>query len=140
MHIPRKENQEVDDIAKRASKRQAQLPGVSEESLVKASIKQPPEAMPASTDEALPPPPTDGAPDCGPPTGERLSLIAAHQEARWIDEIKDYLDKGIHPRKMLKRSESLAKQNLTKSSREISNASAQTALHSNAFLLKKGKC
>ena len=31
MHIPRKENQEADDIAKCASKRQAQLPGVFEE-------------------------------------------------------------------------------------------------------------
>ena len=41
MHIRRKENQEADDIAKRASRRQAQLPGVFEERLVKASIKQP---------------------------------------------------------------------------------------------------
>ena len=63
MHIPRKENQEADDITERASKRQAQLPGVFEERLVKASIKQPQEAMPASADEALPPPPTVGAPD-----------------------------------------------------------------------------
>ena len=80
MHIPRKENQEADDIAKRASKRQAQPPGVFEERLVKASIKQPLEALPASTDEALPPPPVNGAPACGPPIGERLLLTAVHQE------------------------------------------------------------
>ena len=78
MHIPRKENQEADDIAERASRRKAQVPSVFEERLVKASIKQPQEAMPASTDEALPPPPTTGAPDCGPQTGERLLLTVVH--------------------------------------------------------------
>ena len=97
MHIPRKENQEADDIAKRALKRQAQPPGVFEERLVKASIEQPQEARPASTDEALPPPPASGAPGCGPPTGERLLLTAVHQEVGWIDEIKDYLAVGILP-------------------------------------------
>ena len=93
MHIPRKENQEADDIAKRASK----PPSVCEERLVKASIKQPLEALPASTDEALPPPPASGARACGPPTGERLLLTAVHQETGWIDEIKDYLCKRILP-------------------------------------------
>lgn len=97
MHIPRKENQEADDIANRASRRQAQQAGVFEERLVKASIKQPQEATTTSTDEALPPPPVTRALYCGPRTGERLLLTAVHQEIGWIDELKDYLAKGILP-------------------------------------------
>ena len=54
MHIPRKENQEADDIAKRASRREAQPAGVFEERLSKASIKQPIEAPATSADEVLP--------------------------------------------------------------------------------------
>ena len=63
MHIPRKENSAADDIAKRASRRQPQEAGVFVERLSKASIKQPQEISPPSTDEALPPPPATGAPD-----------------------------------------------------------------------------
>ena len=36
-HVPRGENQEADDIAKRASKREPQLPGVFEERLFQPS-------------------------------------------------------------------------------------------------------
>ena len=39
-HIPRGENQEVDELARRAARREAQMPGVFEERLVKASVKQ----------------------------------------------------------------------------------------------------
>ena len=46
MHIPRKENSEADDIAKRASRRQPQEAGVFAERLSKASIKQPQEISP----------------------------------------------------------------------------------------------
>ena len=46
MHIPRNENNEADDIAKRASRRQPQEACVFEERLSKASIRQPQEAPP----------------------------------------------------------------------------------------------
>ena len=39
MHIPRKENNKADEIAKKASRRQPQGAGVFEERLSKASIK-----------------------------------------------------------------------------------------------------
>ena len=97
MHIPRKENQEADDIAKRASRMQAQLAGIFEEGLSKASIKQPQEAAATSADEVLPPPPIGGAPNCGPSSGERLLLAMVHQETGWVDELKDYLLKGVLP-------------------------------------------
>ena len=94
MHIPRIKNSEADEIAKRASRRQPQEAGVFEERLSKASIKQPQEVLPPSTDEALPPPPATGAPDCGPPSGARLLMTMVHQETGWVDELKDYLLKG----------------------------------------------
>ena len=96
-HIPRRENQEADDIARRASRREAQQAGVFEERLTKASVKQPKEAVEMNTDEELPPPPTSGAPSCGPPTGERLLLAMTHQETGWIDELKEYLRDGTLP-------------------------------------------
>ena len=61
MHIPWKEKNEADEIAKRASRRQAQEIGVFEDRLYKASIKQPQEAPPPSTNEQLPPPLEGGA-------------------------------------------------------------------------------
>ena len=97
MHIPRKENNEADEIAKRASRRKPQEAGVFEERLSKASIKQPQEISPPSTDEKLPPPPATGAPDCGPPSGARLMMTMAHQETDWVDKINDYLLKGALP-------------------------------------------
>ena len=51
MEIPWKENNEADEIAKRASQRQPQEAGVFEERLSNASIKQPQETLPPSTDE-----------------------------------------------------------------------------------------
>jgi len=44
-HIPRRESQEADDIARRASRREAQQVGVFEERLTRASVKQPKEAV-----------------------------------------------------------------------------------------------
>ena len=40
-HIPRGENQEADELARRAARREAQKPGVFEERLAKSSVKQP---------------------------------------------------------------------------------------------------
>jgi hypothetical protein len=89
-HIPRGENVEADEIAKRASHRLAQPAGVFEERLFKLS------ASPSSTGSdllpALPPPPEQGAPDCGPPSGDRVLLALARQDGvDWILELKAFL-------------------------------------------------
>jgi transposase InsO family protein len=89
-HIPRGENVEADEIAKRASHRLAQPAGVFEERLFK------PSASPSSTGSDLPPalplPPEQGAPDCGPPSGDRVLLVLAWQEGvDWILELKAFL-------------------------------------------------
>ena len=56
-HLPRGTNKEADDIAKRASRRLPQEPGVFEERLFKPSAA-PRAAEPALPQEELPPPPT----------------------------------------------------------------------------------
>ena len=48
--------------------------------------------------EDLPPPPTQGAPDCGPPSGNRVVLALTQQDGvDWIKEIKDFLVSGTLP-------------------------------------------
>jgi ribonuclease HI len=89
-HIPRGENAEADEIAKHASHRLAQPAGVFEERLFK------PSASPSSTGSdlppALPPPPEQGAPDGGPPSGDRVLLALAWQEGvDWILKLKAFL-------------------------------------------------
>jgi ribonuclease HI len=89
-HIPRGENVEADEIAKRASHRLAQPADVFEERLFK------PFASPLSSGldppPALPPPPEQGAPDCGPPSSDRILLALARQEGvDWILELKAFL-------------------------------------------------
>ena len=88
-HILRGENQEADEIARRAARREAQKTGVFEERLVKASVKKPVVKM--SINEELPPAPTSGAPNCGLPSSDRLLLTLVRQDTAWIDEIKNYL-------------------------------------------------
>ena len=88
-HIPRGENQEADEIAKRAARRETQKAGVFEERLTKASVKQP--AVNLSVNEELPPAPSSGAPNCGLPSGDRLLMTLVRQDTGWIDEIKRYL-------------------------------------------------
>jgi hypothetical protein len=74
-HVPRGENVEADEIAKRASHRLAQPASVFEERLFKPSASpSTSESLPPST---LPPPPEQGAPDCGPPSGDRVLLALA---------------------------------------------------------------
>jgi hypothetical protein len=89
-HIPRGENAEVDEIAKRASHRLAQLAGVFEERLFKPSaspLSPGPEPPPD-----FPPPLEQVALDCGPPSGDRLLLELARQEGvDWILELKAFL-------------------------------------------------
>ena len=70
-HIPHADNQEADDITKRASRQEHQRPGVFEERLLKTL------AVPLSDNdmilsEDLPPAPSTGAPDCGMPSGNHL--------------------------------------------------------------------
>ena len=81
-HIPRGENQEADELARRGARKEAQKPGVFEERLAKASVKQP--AGNISVNEEFPPAPSSGAPNCGLPSGDRLlmtlvrHLVEAH--------------------------------------------------------------
>jgi hypothetical protein len=89
-HIPRGENVEADEIAKRASYRLAQPVSIFEERLFK------PFASPSSSESdplpALPPPLEQGALDCRPPSGDRVLLALAWQEGvDWILELKAFL-------------------------------------------------
>jgi ribonuclease HI len=89
-HIPRGENVEADEIAKRTSHRLAQPTGVFEERLFKPSTS----ASSSGSDPppALPPPPEQGAPDCGPPSGDRVLLALPQQDGvDWILELKAFL-------------------------------------------------
>ena len=96
-HIPRGENQEADELARRAARREAQKPGVFEERLAKASVKQPVVNM--NINEELPPAPSSGAPNCGLPSGDRLLMTLVRQDTVWIDEIKSYLQDQVLPEK-----------------------------------------
>jgi hypothetical protein len=88
-HIPRGENVEADEIAKRAY-RLAQPTGVFEERLFKPSTS--PSTIGSDLPPALPPPPEQGALDCGPPSGDRVLLALARQEGvDWILELKAFL-------------------------------------------------
>jgi hypothetical protein len=89
-HIPRGDNVEADEIAKRASHRLAQPAGVFEKRLFKPSTY--PLSSRSEPSPALPPPPEQGAPDCGPPSGDRVLLALARQEGvDWILELKAFL-------------------------------------------------
>jgi hypothetical protein len=96
-HVPRGENVEADEIGKRALHRQAQPAGVFEERLFKPSASpSTSESLPPST---LPPPLVQGAPDCGPPSGDRILLALAWQEGvDWIIELKAYLTSSRFPK------------------------------------------
>jgi hypothetical protein len=88
-HIPRGENVEVDEIAKRASHRLAQPAGVFER-LFKPSAS--PSTIGSDLPPALSPPPGQGAPDCRPPSGDCVLLALARQEeVDWIIELKAFL-------------------------------------------------
>jgi ribonuclease HI len=95
-HNPQGENVEVDEIAKRASHRLAQPAGVFKECLFKPSAS--PSSMGSELLSALPPPPEQGAPDCGPSSGDRVLLALARQEGvEWILELKAFLVSGKLP-------------------------------------------
>ena len=94
--IPRDDNHDADDLAKRASHRVFQRPGTFEERMSKPSAAPP--ILKDPMEEDPPPPPPLGAPDCGPPTGDRVVLALTRQEGiDWIKEIKDFLTSGILP-------------------------------------------
>ena len=89
-HVPRDMNKEADDIARRASKRLPQEPGVFEQRLFKPSAI-PPSARPTSSREDLPQPSASEAPACGQTTGARLLLELEPREGCWTKEFKAYL-------------------------------------------------
>jgi ribonuclease HI len=96
-HIPRGENVEADEIAKRASHCLVQPAEVFKERLFK-----PPASPPSTGSElppALPPPPEQGAPDYGSSSGDRVLLALARQEGvDWILELKAFLVSGKLPK------------------------------------------
>jgi hypothetical protein len=89
-HIPRGENVEADEIAKRASHFLAQPAGVFEKCLFKPSTS--PASTGSDTLPALPSPPEQGVLDCRPPSGDRILLALARQEGvDWILKLKAFL-------------------------------------------------
>jgi transposase InsO family protein len=94
--IPRGENVEADEIAKRASHRLAQPAGVFEH-LFKPSASPP--STVSKLPRALPPPPEQGAPYCGLSLGDCVLLALARQEGvDWILELKAFLVSGKLPK------------------------------------------
>ena len=93
-HVPRGTNQQADDIARRASRRLPQEPGVFEERLFKPSAA-PSLSSTSQPREELPQLPASGAPACGPTSGARLLLALEPREGCWTTEFKDYLMQGI---------------------------------------------
>ena len=95
-YIPREENRDADEIARRASCREPQRPGVFEERLTRPSAS-PPDLGEKVLPEDLPPAPDSGAPDCGPSSGDRVVLAASVQDTQWITQLKDFLVSGTLP-------------------------------------------
>jgi hypothetical protein len=95
---------EADKIAKRASHRLAQLAGVFEERLFKPSASPP--STGSELPPALPPPPEQGAPDCGTSSSDHVLLALARQEGvDWILELKAFLVSGKLPEEELEADE-----------------------------------
>ncbi|KAM0843354.1 hypothetical protein ACQ4PT_057758 [Festuca glaucescens] len=127
-HVPRGENQEADDIARRASHPLPQRSGTFEERLLKPSATPPIESNELLAEE-LPPPPTIGAPDCGLPSGDCTVLTLTRQdEVDWITDLKSYLMDGKLRREMKKQSAWLARQVATASRMATFTAVAPTGL------------
>jgi hypothetical protein len=95
-HIPRGENVEADEIAKRTSHCLARPAGVFEERLFKPSASPP--SMGSELLPALLPRLEQEAPDCGPPSCDRVLLALARQVGvDWILELKAFLISGKLP-------------------------------------------
>ena len=75
-HIPRLDNHEADDLAKKAAKREPLPPGVFEERLLKPSAKpaEPGEAATSTPGKDEQGAPISGAPGNEPPPGDRVLL------------------------------------------------------------------
>ncbi|XP_073363155.1 uncharacterized protein [Aegilops tauschii subsp. strangulata] len=97
-HVPRSANKEADDLAKRASRREPQKPGVFEERLFKPTVT-PSAVGPALLREEPPPAPASGAPTCDPTSGAHLLLVLEPQVGCWTEELKAYLLHGTLPEK-----------------------------------------
>ena len=88
-HVPRSENKEANELARRASHRERQPPGIFEERLQRPSAAP---AAPVTTltgglPEEIPLPPQTGGPDCGLPSGARLLLALEPQANMWAAKI-----------------------------------------------------
>nr|XP_020167207.1 uncharacterized protein LOC109752719 [Aegilops tauschii subsp. strangulata] len=97
-HVLRGANKEADDIAKRASRREPQKPGILKERLFKPSAA-PSNAGPTLLREEPPPDPSSGTPACGPTSGARLLFALEPQAGCWVEEFKAYLLRGALPEK-----------------------------------------
>jgi hypothetical protein len=88
----------VDEIAKRASHCLSQPAGVFKEHLFKQSASPP--SIEPELPLILPPPPKQGALDCGPPSDDRILLALARQEGvNWILNLKAFLVSDKFPEK-----------------------------------------
>lgn len=96
--MPRGTNQGPDDIARRASRRLPQDPGIFMEQLFKTSVA-PSLSSTAQPQEELHQPPSTGASACGLSLGARLLLVLETQEGCWTMEFQDYLMQGTLPEK-----------------------------------------
>ncbi|XP_020193918.1 uncharacterized protein [Aegilops tauschii subsp. strangulata] len=97
-HVPRGTNKEADDIAKRASRCEPQIPGVIEERLFKPSAT-PPTTGTTLAREELPPSPLTGALARGSTSGARLLLVLEPQEGSWTKQFEAYLLHDTLPEK-----------------------------------------
>ncbi|XP_020189593.1 uncharacterized protein [Aegilops tauschii subsp. strangulata] len=98
LHVSRGANKEADDVAKQASRREPQNPGVFEERLFKPSAT-PSTAGTTLLLEELPPAPAVGAPACGSTSGAHLLLAMEAQAGSWVEELKAYLLRDTLPEK-----------------------------------------
>ncbi|XP_073353594.1 uncharacterized protein [Aegilops tauschii subsp. strangulata] len=87
-HVPRGANKEAYDIAKRASRREPQKPGVFEERLFKPLVARS-AAGPALLQEEPPSALSSGAPARGPTSGARQLLAVEPHTGYWTEEFKD---------------------------------------------------
>jgi ribonuclease HI len=101
-HIPHGENTEADEITKRASHQMAQPIGVFKKCLFKPSAAPPDPKMESPL--PMPPPLAEGAPDCGPTSGDRLLLALTQQRAwtgylisRSTSSVASYLKRTTRP-------------------------------------------
>lgn len=99
-HIPRLDNHDTDDIAKKSAKREPLLPGVFAERLIEPSVKiveQVEEALDQSLDGAGRRRTPTSVPDSAASLNDRALLALSRPPPEWIVEIKKILDQENPP-------------------------------------------